>query len=146
MTPAVRLATLADAEPCNHLESEVRASNSGGRGASAFFAEYPTAFHIDDEAGFTLVAEVDSVIVGFATIQVRRVELDVVARIVRVFVAPSARRVGVGDALMATAKAFARERGCVRIDALSLPGDRETKNLYERNGVTARLIVAAAPL
>jgi hypothetical protein len=34
----------------------------------------------------------------------------------------------------------------VRIDALSLPGDRDTKNLYERNGLTARLIVATSTL
>jgi hypothetical protein len=34
----------------------------------------------------------------------------------------------------------------VRIDALALPGDRDTKNLYERNGIVARLITAAREL
>lgn len=92
------------------------------------------------------MAEVDSVIVGFVTLQLTTVDLEKLARVVRVFVTAGARRVGVGDALIAAAKGAARERGCVRIDALSLPGDRETKNLYERNGLTARLIVAASAL
>ena len=93
-----------------------------------------------------MVAEVDSVIVGFATLHFTQVDSERVARIVRIFVTPPARRVGVGDALIAAAKSAAREQRCTRIDALSLPGDRETKNLFERNGLTARLIVAASKL
>ena len=146
MTPVVRPATSADAEPCERLESQARASNAGGRGASAFFAENPTGFLVSDERGLTLVAEVDSVVVGFLTLHVTVVEAEIIARVVRVFVTPLARRVGVGDSLIRAARTAARDRGCGRIDALSLPGDRETKNLYERNGLTARLIVAAAPL
>jgi GNAT superfamily N-acetyltransferase len=69
-----------------------------------------------------------------------------VACVVRVFVTAAARRVGIGDALIAVAGETARERGCVRIDALALPGDRDTKNLYERNGIVARLITAAREL
>jgi GNAT superfamily N-acetyltransferase len=146
VTPTVRLATTADAEPCGRLEEEARTSNSGGRGASAFFAENPTAFHLADDGGATVVAEVDSVIVGFATLHFTQVDSERVARIVRIFVTPPARRVGVGDALITAAKSAAREQRCTRIDALSLPGDRETKNLFERNGLTARLIVAASAL
>ena len=44
------------------------------------------------------------------------------------------------------ARNTASSRGCSRIDALALPGDRDTKNLFERNGLTARLIVASSPL
>lgn len=146
MTPTVRLATTADAEPCGRLEEEARTSNAGGRGASEFFAENPTAFHLANDGGATVVAEVDSVIVGFATLHFTQVDSERVARIVRIFVTPPARRVGVGDALVAGAKSEASKRGCTRIDALSLPGDRETKNLFERNGLTARLIVAASAL
>ncbi|MGA1506838.1 MAG: GNAT family N-acetyltransferase, partial [Ilumatobacteraceae bacterium] len=81
-----------------------------------------------------------------ATLHVARLGSTVAARIVRIYVTPLARRVGVGDALISAAKEHARQRGCGRIDALSLPGDRDTKNLYERNGLTARLIVASSPL
>ena len=37
--------------------------------------------------------------------------------------------------------AWAHERGCVGIDALRLPGNRDTKNFFERFGLTARAIV-----
>ncbi|MFM8993645.1 MAG: GNAT family N-acetyltransferase [Actinomycetota bacterium] len=101
---------------------------------------------VGDPAGFTLVAEVDGVTVGFTTIRTTRVGESLVATIVRVFVTARARRVGIGDALIAAARSQARERGCARIDALALPGDRDTKNLFERNGLTARLIVATSAL
>ena len=146
MTPQVRLATFADAEPCEQLEAQLRQHNAAGRGAEAFFDEYPVSFLVDDVNGFTLVALVDSVVLGFATLHVARLGSTEAARIVRIYVTPLARRVGVGDALISAAKEHARQRGCGRIDALSLPGDRDTKNLYERNGLTARLIVASSPL
>lgn len=144
MTPVVRLAQFADAEGCEHLDTQARQETAGTRGADAFFAEQPVAVLVGDPAGFTLVAEVDGVIVGFTTIRTTRVGERLVATIVRVFVTARARRVGVGDALIAAARSQARGQGCARIDALALPGDRDTKNLYERNGLTARLIVATS--
>lgn len=144
MTPVVRLAQFADAEGCERLDTQARQETAGTRGADAFFAEQPVAVLVGDPAGFTLVAEVDGVIVGFTTIRTTRVGERLVATIVRVFVTARARRVGVGDALIAAARSQARAQGCARIDALALPGDRDTKNLYERNGLTARLIVATS--
>ena len=37
--------------------------------------------------------------------------------------------------------AWARERGCIGIDSLALPGNRDTKNFFETFGFTARLLV-----
>ena len=146
MTPVVRLASFADAQECERLDTEARQETAGARGADAFFAEQPVGFLAGDASGFSLVADVDGVVVGFATVRTTRVGEGLVASIVRVFVTARARRVGVGDALIAAARAKARERGCTRIDAMALPGDRDTKNLYERNGLTARLIVATSAL
>ena len=146
MTPVVRLAQFADAEACERLDTQARQETAGARGAEAFFAEQPLSQLVGHPAGFTLVAEVDGVTVGFTTIRTTRVGESLVATIVRVFVTARARRVGIGDALIAAARSQARERGCVRIDALALPGDRDTKNLFERNGLTARLIVATSAL
>ena len=146
MTPVVRLASFADAQECERLDAEARRETAGARGADAFFAEYSTSFLAGDASGFSLVAEVDGVTVGFATVRTTPVGEGLVASIVRVFVTARARRVGVGDALIAAARAQARGRGCTRLDAMALPGDRDTKNLYERNGLTARLIVATSAL
>ena len=146
MTPLVRLATSADADSCERLDTEARQETAGARGADAFFSEQPVGFIVDNIEGFSLVAEVDGVTVGFATVRVTQVGDRRVASIVRVYVTARARRVGVGDALIASARSVARERDCARIDAMALPGDRDTKNLYERNGLTARLIVATSAL
>lgn len=146
MTPIVRLASFADATACEELEREARAETAGTRGAEAFFAEQSVAVLVDDDAGFTLVATLDDVVVGFATMRESRVVDARVATVVRVYVTARARRIGVGDALINGAQSTAKSRGCTRIDALALPGDRDTKNLFERNGLTARLIVASRPL
>ena len=146
MTPVVRLAQFADAQACEQFEAEARRENADAKGAAAFFAAETQSFFVDDDGGFTLVASVDGVAVGFLTARTTRVGTAQVACVVRVFVTAAARRVGIGDALIAVAGETARERGCVRIDALALPGDRDTKNLYERNGIVARLITAAREL
>jgi GNAT superfamily N-acetyltransferase len=69
-----------------------------------------------------------------------------VARIDQVYVAEEARELGFGDALVAAAMDWAREQGAELIEAETLPGDRNLKNLYERAGVTARLITVSKRL
>jgi GNAT superfamily N-acetyltransferase len=84
------------------------------------------------------VAVVGSSIVGWASV----VEGDRQRPLLEsVFVVPQARQLGVGAAMLREVTAHF---GVSRIDALSLPGDRLTKNLYERGGLKARLIVASA--
>ena len=56
----------------------------------------------------------------------------------QVFVHPDARQLGFGDALLAEAIRVGRGRGASMVEAETLPGDRDLKNLYERAGVTAR--------
>lgn len=146
MIPNVRVAIPGDAPECQRLESSARNETAGARGADAFFAQHPTAFLVSDADGFSLVAELDGVVVGYATVAVALEAGARVAMLTRVYVTPLARRIGVGDALIAAAQNTSRSRGCGRLDALSLPGDRDTKNLFERNGLTARLIVASRAL
>ena len=84
------------------------------------------------------VAGIDDVVVGYL---VADLGPDHVVRIDQVWVTPEARELGFGDELLATAIATARTRGAVAVEGQALPGDRETKNLYERAGIVARLIV-----
>ena len=53
---------------------------------------------------------------------------------------------GFGDALLESAVEAGRAAGCVVIEGEALPGDRDLKNLYERAGITARLIIVSKPL
>ena len=69
-----------------------------------------------------------------------------ILRIDQVFVADEARELGFGDALLAAAMQWGREHGAELVEAETLPGDRNLKNLYERAGVTARLITVSKRL
>ena len=68
------------------------------------------------------------------------------ARLTDVYVEPEARGVGVGEMLLDAVVAWATERGCIGIDSLALPGNRETKNFFESFGLVARAIVVHRPL
>jgi GNAT superfamily N-acetyltransferase len=69
-----------------------------------------------------------------------------VAHIDQTYVTPDAREVGFGDALVEAAVAAARAAGAGVIEGHALPGDRDTKNLFERAGITARLITVSRRL
>ena len=68
------------------------------------------------------------------------------ATIEQVFVTRDARNLGVGDALVSATLVWAQQQKLTALDALALPGDRETKNLYERSGLVARLITVTKKL
>ena len=57
------------------------------------------------------------------------------------YVEPGARGVGVGEAVMDAVVTWSESKGCRGIDGFALPGDRETKNFFERFGLTARAIL-----
>lgn len=63
-----------------------------------------------------------------------------------VYVRPEARGVGIGSAMVEVALDILRERGVTRINAATLPGDRSTKNLFERHGLVAQMITVSKTL
>jgi hypothetical protein len=62
------------------------------------------------------------------------------------YVEVGAREVGVGEALVNELLAWFSAEGCTDVDALALPGDRRTKQLYETSGFKARLLTLHRPL
>jgi len=72
--------------------------------------------------------------------------LKSVAMVRRVYVSPNARELGAGATLIDELRTHAKYLGCNRIDAYTLPGDRLTKNLFERAGMKARLLIASSDL
>lgn len=104
---------------------------------------YPSSIadSLDDDGSLLAVGTIDGTVVGFAAI--REVDLHdatSVGDLTELFVLPDARGVGVGEAMMELATTWARDRGCVGIDSIALPGDRATKNFFETFGLVARAL------
>lgn len=97
---------------------------------------------LDDPDTLVLVGTIDQTVIGYAVTTVEDVADAGRLAVVRdLYVEPGARGVGVGAAMMDAVLASARERGCIGVDALALPGSRATKNFFEGFGLVARAIV-----
>jgi GNAT superfamily N-acetyltransferase len=136
---SIREALDADHLVLRELDSAARTEGRRHRGADHLYeslgefdqrwSQRTAVFRFD-------VASVRDEIVGFSVVRLgARPLLD------QVFVVQQARNLGVGAALLRKA---VERHGASNLDALSLPGDRYTKNLYERAGLKARLIIASA--
>ena len=92
--------------------------------------------------GIVLAGTIDDVIVGYGAgyaedlADGRRLGI-----ITDLYVEPEAREVGVGERLMTELLAWFRTRSCFAVDAIALPGARQTKNFFEESGFSARLLV-----
>jgi ribosomal protein S18 acetylase RimI-like enzyme len=122
------------------LEVEARAALVDQRGGERWLVEHPAvgrgwAQRCHD--GDVHVAVIDDVIVGYL---IADLGPDRVIRIDQVWVTPEARELGFGDGLLAAAIESGRACGAEAVEGQALPGDRHTKNLYERAGIVARLI------
>jgi GNAT superfamily N-acetyltransferase len=139
--PTVRRADpVADADQLVVLETEARAALVGQRGGDRWLAEHPeiaAAWPERCTVADVFVAVIDDVLVGYL---VSTLDADGVVRIDQVWVTPQARELGFGDELLGSAMEDGRRRGAVAVEGQALPGDRHTKNLYERAGIVARLI------
>lgn len=148
--PHVRPGAVTDAAELVELEAAARTALIDARGGARWLEEHrPIASRWGErvEAGGVFVAALthpagDPLVVGFVCADLG----GSVARIEQIYVRPEARELGFGDALLATATAAARAAGARVLEGEALPGDRATKNLYERAGITARLITVSTRL
>lgn len=134
------------AELARGLEAELRALRGGVVWAADAARPEPLepVFHrlLEDSDVAVIVGLIDGVIVGFGVVTVDTLRTgDRLGRITELFVEPPARAVGVGEAVARGLVAFAEARSAVGVDALALPGHRETKNFFEEQGFTARALV-----
>ena len=138
--PIVRVARSDDVAALRELELEARAALVGQRGGDRWLDEHPA---VNDgwssrcDESDVYVGSIDDVVVAYLVAELGD---DGILRIDQVWVTPEARELGFGDELLATAIERARARGAVAVEGQALPGDRNTKNLYERAGIVARLI------
>ena len=161
--PDVRPAVPDDGPQLAWLEAEARTAVAGLRGGPRWLATHPARgqewtspewmspewMSADGSDGTgpastenVFVAHIGAVAVGYLVLTVT----GPIAVVDDVYVTPDARELGFGDALLAAAVERARNAGCELLEGASLPGDRDTKNLYERAGIKARLITVSTPL
>jgi len=125
------------------------AATTNDRGASLFRytersapPEARVEAALDDPDKLLLAGLVEDYVVGISMVvldqTVAKGPLGVVEEL---FVEDAARGVGVGEALLDAAVLWCRRRQCVGVDVAALPGDRAAKNLCERSGFRARLLV-----
>ncbi|HET7476572.1 MAG TPA: GNAT family N-acetyltransferase [Dermatophilaceae bacterium] len=146
-----RPATSADVprlgELCRMALAELDAYERGGplyvvRDGRPDPAEDGLRAEIDDPDAVVVAGTFDEHVFGFATGRVQELRdgrrLGVIGEL---FVEPEARAVGVGEAMMDELLVWFRGRGCLGVDAVALPGARQTKNFFEESGFTARLLV-----
>ena len=143
--PDVRPARAGDADQLRWLETEARTSLADQRGGPRWMETHPargSAWPASIEGDVVVVAHIGDVVVGYLVLTVD----PPLAVVDDVYVSPQARELGFGDELLAAAIEAARGRGCSILEGASLPGDRNTKNLYERAGITARLITVSTEI
>jgi GNAT superfamily N-acetyltransferase len=140
--PVIRHALPEDVGELNELERRARLGLNGERGGQRLLGLVASRNDRWFEEGVeTLVSLIDDVPVGFLVLK-----LDDISVIESVFVHEEAREVGCGDALLGAARSIAEAFGSRRLEATALPGDRETKNLYERASITAKAITVSVDL
>lgn len=129
------------------LARRARSEITGERGAELFVQHDLPAVEQATVGRDVFVGCFDECVVGYAVVSTDTLRdgrrLGVVHEL---YVEPAARTVGVGEALMDVVVAHCRAAGCLGIDAVALPGMRETKNFFETFGLVARAIVVHRPL
>lgn len=97
---------------------------------------------IDEPDSLLLVGTYAGVVFGYALAVFEQLDDGgTLARVEQLVVEPDAREVGIGETIMNAVVDEARTRNCFGVDALALPGDRETKNFFESFGLKARQLV-----
>jgi len=147
--PVIRHAMHNDLAVIVELDTTAREAVASQRGGRNWLVEHAPAnlLHADELIDHSWVGTVDEHVVGFLRCTFEDVpQHGLVCSVERVFVDEHARELGFGDALLQHAIDHATNLGCVAIEGNALPGDRETKNLYERAGIVARKIIVSRPL
>jgi GNAT superfamily N-acetyltransferase len=145
-----RPATAADLGRLAGLAAEAVAEQAGDRGGAVWSvrearpvpAEESLARDLEDDDTLVLAGTIDDAVIGYAVVHVEPMRDGRTLGILSdVYVEPEGRAVGVGEALVDQVLEWCRARGCAGVDALALPGNRESKNFFETFGFTARALV-----
>lgn len=95
----------------------------------------------DHDGSLLLVGTIDDTVVAYAAVTETTLhDGSLIGHLTDLYVMPGARGVGIGEAMMGSVNDWSRDRGCVGVDSIALPGDRSTKNFFESFGMVARAL------
>ena len=142
-------ATLADIPTLERLWELADEELAGQRGGALFAGTLVAAGSpaesvaraLADPDRLVLLGSTEGVEVGFACVRCDQIGRQRIGAIEAIYVEPSARLVGVGEAILDRARQWCVERGCGGVDAPALPGNRAAKAFFEDHGFVARLLV-----
>ena len=154
MSAVSRPAELNDLPDLSHLLVEATAEMATQRGGEALIASFRRSLTPSDTLELTMsnpnamvwCGVWEGAVVGYSIAVSSKEDDSDIVTITDLYTTPEARDVGIGEVLLEAAIAWAIAIGAVAIDAQALPGARESKNLYERLGLTARLITVRRDL
>jgi ribosomal protein S18 acetylase RimI-like enzyme len=133
-----RLARLALAELTPMRGGELYALTLGRR--EPMSASLPD--ELADPARLVVVGCIEEVVVGYGSVRLHGLSDGTTIGVIDdIFTEEPARGVGVGEAMMDLLVSWCEDHRCAGIDAVTLPGNRATKNFFERYGLTARAIL-----
>lgn len=96
---------------------------------------------IEDDGALVVVGCYDGVVFGYGYAEIETLlDGSKLARLTDFVVDAEIRKSGIGEAMMDLLVELAEEIGCIGIDSLALPGDRNTKNFFESFGLKARML------
>lgn len=147
--PVIRQAEARDLVQILDMDARARGELLEQRGGPEWLSEHPALASWEPSAVTekSLVATYGQAVVGFLVYDIaERPGRGKVCAVDRVFVEHEARELGCGDGLLALAADVARQSGCAAIEGNALPGDRDTKNMYERARMKARAIITSAEI
>jgi GNAT superfamily N-acetyltransferase len=145
-----RPAQADDRTACARLLAQALDEAQAMRGGRALIGRETTETLLERWSGpqtGLFVGEFEGALVGLLGVSLTEPVAARVAGLIECcYVEPDARGVGVGSSLMEAAVAWGHEQGCTDLDALALPGDRQTKQRLEAAGFTARLLTLSRRL
>ena len=143
MDPVVRPAGEEDCADLARLEALARDAIRDVRGGALRLGECPPVDDwpalVRDHSARVFVGTLDDAVVAYMVLVLQPARNR--GTVTHVYVEPEARELGLGDTMVEHAISTVRDAGLGGIESVALPGDRETKNLFERAGLTARLII-----
>jgi GNAT superfamily N-acetyltransferase len=144
-----RLATVDDIADIVAVAASHRGSMLDQRGADLFLQREAGPVDVGDRVRQALASDDNAVVVGtyddivfgYGLIGYEALlDGSRLARLHHFLVDAEIRKSGIGEAMMNLVVDLATEQGCIGVDSVALPGDRDTKNFFESFGLKARLL------